>query len=69
MKKNYSLSGMPDFNTLETKRRNYLLSIIKNEFEFFGFSPIVTSGVEKRSNLIGSYGEEGDKLVFQIFKH
>ena len=66
MKKNYSLSGMPDFNILETKRRNYLLSIIKHEFEFFGFSPIVTSGVEKRSNLIGSYGEEGDKLVFQI---
>ena len=57
---------MPDFNALETKRRNYLLSIIKNKFESFGFLPIVTSGVEKRSNLIGSYGEEGDKLVFQI---
>lgn len=66
MKKNYSLSGMPDFNSLENLKRDYLLSIIKKQFESFGFFSISTSALEKRSNLIGSYGDEGDKLVFQI---
>ena len=66
MKKNYSLSGMPDYNSLENLKRDYLLSIIKKQFESFGFLPIATSALEKRSNLIGSYGDEGDKLVFQI---
>ena len=68
MKTNYSLSGMPDFNPLENKKRDYLLSVIKQEFSLFGFLPLVTSSLEKRSNLFGNYGNEGDKLIFQILK-
>ena len=68
MKKNFSLSGMPDFNPLQIKRREYALSVIRESFEIFGFAPIQTSIVEKRENLFGSYGDDGDKLIFQILR-
>ena len=68
MKKKFSLSGMPDFNPLQIKRREYALSVIKEGFDLFGFSPIQTSIVEKRDNLFGSYGDDGEKLIFQILR-
>ena len=68
MKKNFSLSGVPDFNPVQMKRREYIISIMKEKFNLFGFLPIETGILEKRSNLIGSYGEEGDKLIFQLLK-
>ena len=68
MKKTFSLSGMPDFNPFDSKRREYVLSIIKEKFNCFGFLPISTASVEKRANLFGNYGSEGDKLIFQILK-
>ena len=68
MKKNFSLSGMPDFNSLEMHRREYVLSIIKKHFKLCGFSPIATSLIEKRDNLFGSYGDDGDQLIFQILR-
>mgnify|MGYP001346557115 CR=1 FL=1 len=66
--KNFSLSGMPDFSSLEVKRREYVFSIMKNIFEKYGFSPLETPAIEKRETLIGNYGPEGDKLVYQLLK-
>ncbi len=66
MKPNFSLSGMPDYNSLKMKKRLYVLSIIEEQFKLFGFLRIMTSSIEKRSNLFGSYGNDGDKLIFQI---
>ena len=68
MKKKFSLSGLPDFSTLSVQNREYVSSIIKTQFIAFGFSPISTSLIEKRSNLFGSYGEDGEKLIFQILR-
>ena len=48
--------------------RESILSVIRESFEIFGFSPIQTSIVEKRENLFGSYGDDGDKLIFQILR-
>ena len=59
---------MPDFNPFDIKRRDYVVSIIKENFNRFGFLPISTSSIEKRTNLLGNYGTEGDKLIFQILK-
>lgn len=66
--KNFSLSGMPDFSSLEVKRREYIFSVIKKIFEKYGFSPLETPAIEKRETLIGNYGTEGDKLVYQLLK-
>ena len=66
--KNFSLSGMPDLSSLEVKRREYVFSIVKNIFEKYGFSPLETPAIEKRETLMGNYGSEGDKLVYQVLK-
>ena len=68
MKPKFSLSGMPDFSSSEMKKRKYVQSVIEEKFNLFGFSPISTSLIEKRSNLFGSYGEDGEKLIFQILR-
>ncbi|AWU43783.1 histidine--tRNA ligase [Blattabacterium sp. (Cryptocercus kyebangensis)] len=58
--------GTRDFSSMEMNRRNYLIQIIKNEFELFGFYPIETPSFENISTLIGKYGKEGDYLMFRL---
>ena len=41
---------------------------MKEKFSLFGFSQISTSLMEKRDNLVGSYGDDGDKLIFQVLR-
>ncbi|WP_375322861.1 histidine--tRNA ligase [Candidatus Karelsulcia muelleri] len=58
--------GTRDFSTNEIRKRNYIIYIIKKNFELFGFSPIETTSIENISILKRKYGEEGEKLIFQI---
>ena len=66
MRKNFSISGVPDFDADSSRKRIYIIQIIKKHFELFGFSSIQTSSIEKKSTLLGNYGNEGEKLIFQI---
>ena len=58
--------GTRDFLPSELSRRNYILDILKNNFQLFGFSQIETPALEKNTTLLGKYGNEGDRLVFKI---
>lgn len=58
--------GTRDFSPAEVAKRNYIFSIIKTNFEKFGFQPIETPSFENSETLIGKYGEEGDRLIFKI---
>ncbi|BAO66185.1 histidine--tRNA ligase [Candidatus Karelsulcia muelleri] len=58
--------GTRDFSTNEIRKRNYIIYIIKKNFELFGFSPIETTSIENISILKRKYGEEGEKLIFKI---
>ncbi len=58
--------GTRDFSPVEITKRNYIINIIKNSFELFGFQPIETPSFEKSETLMGKYGEEGDRLIFKI---
>ncbi|MDE6459487.1 MAG: ATP phosphoribosyltransferase regulatory subunit, partial [Paramuribaculum sp.] len=58
--------GTRDFGPVETARRNYIFSTIREVFDLYGFSPIETPSIENLSTLMGKYGEEGDKLLFKI---
>lgn len=58
--------GTRDFGPEVVRKRQYILNIIKNEFELYGFEPLETPAMEKRETLTGKYGEEGDKLIFNI---
>ena len=58
--------GTRDFLPYELSKRNYILDILKNNFQLFGFSQIETPALEKNTTLLGKYGNEGDRLVFKI---
>ena len=58
--------GTRDFSPIEVAKRNYIFSIIKTNFEKFGFQPIETPTFENSETLMGKYGEEGDRLIFKI---
>ncbi|WP_185851792.1 histidine--tRNA ligase [Blattabacterium cuenoti] len=58
--------GTRDFSSMEMNKRNYLIQIIRNYFELFGFYSIETPSFENISTLIGKYGEEGEYLMFKL---
>ena len=60
--------GTRDFGPEEVQKRNYIFQILEKNFQHFGFVPIQTPSFENRSTLTGKYGEEGDRLIFQILK-
>ncbi|TSC94142.1 MAG: histidyl-tRNA synthetase [Parcubacteria group bacterium Licking1014_1] len=62
------LSGTRDFLPREVKARENVFGAIKQVFESFGFQPIDTPALERVENLIGKYGDEGEKLIFKILK-
>lgn len=48
------------------QKRNYIFSVIKKNFELFGYQPLETPAMENITTLTGKYGEEGDQLIFKI---
>jgi histidyl-tRNA synthetase len=58
--------GTRDFGPVETSRRNYIFSVIKDVFSLHGYVEIETPAMENLDTLLGKYGEEGDKLLFRI---
>lgn len=61
--------GTRDFDATVVTRRNYILNIIKNIFELYGYQPLETPAIEQLDTLMGKYGEEGDKLIFKILNN
>jgi histidyl-tRNA synthetase len=58
--------GTRDFSSVEVAKRNYIISIMRNHFENFGYQPIETPSFENSDTLMGKYGDEGDRLIFKI---
>ena len=58
--------GTRDFSPEIMLKRNYIMKVIKNAFQTFGYLPIETPSMENSSTLMGKYGEEGDRLIFKI---
>jgi len=58
--------GTRDFSAIELAKRNYIIQIIKTNFEKYGYQPIETPSFENSETLMGKYGEEGDRLIFKI---
>ncbi|HVK97910.1 MAG TPA: histidine--tRNA ligase [Flavisolibacter sp.] len=61
--------GTRDFGPEVVRKRNYILSTIKQVFELYGFQPLETPAMENLDTLLGKYGEEGDKLMFKILNN
>src|ERR671919_800411 len=60
--------GMRDFLPDDVRRREYVIGIIKEVYESYGFEPLETPAVENLETLMGKYGEEGNQLIFKILK-
>ena len=58
--------GMRDFSPEVMAKRNYIFDTIKRAFQLHGFDQIETPAMENRETLMGKYGEEGDRLIFQV---
>jgi len=61
-----TLKGFRDFLPGEARKRQYVISALKQVFESFGFEPLETPVLEYEEILMGKYGEEGDKLMYRF---
>jgi histidyl-tRNA synthetase len=68
MSKTNPARGMRDFLPADVRKREYVIGIIKEVYESYGFEPLETPAVENVETLMGKYGEEGNQLVFKILK-
>jgi histidyl-tRNA synthetase len=59
---------MRDFLPADVRKREYVIGVIKEVFERYGFEPLETPAAENIDTLMGKYGEEGNQLIFKILK-
>ena len=59
---------MRDFLPDDVRKREYVIGVVKEVYERYGFEPLETPAVENIETLTGKYGEEGNQLIFKILK-
>jgi histidyl-tRNA synthetase len=57
--------GMRDILPEQMIRRQYVIDIIRAVFEEFGFEPLQTPAIELSETLLGKYGPDAEKLIYQ----
>ena len=60
--------GMRDFLPEDVRRREYVVGVIRDVYDRYGFEPLETPAAENIETLLGKYGDEGNKLIFKILK-
>ncbi|MDQ1591232.1 MAG: histidyl-tRNA synthetase [Pyrinomonadaceae bacterium] len=68
MGKTQPARGMRDFLPADVRRREYVIGVVREVYERYGFEPLETPAVENIETLTGKYGEEGNQLIFKILK-
>jgi histidyl-tRNA synthetase len=68
MNKTQPARGTRDFLPSDVRKREYVIKIIKEVYESYGFEPLETPAFENLETLTGKYGEEGGQLMFKILK-
>lgn len=66
MQGSMTLKGFRDFLPEEKQRRDWVQGRIIAAFQQAGFLPLETPTIEYREVIMGKYGEEADKLVYQF---
>jgi histidyl-tRNA synthetase len=61
-------SGTRDFLPDEIRRREFVVGVVREVYESYGFEPLETPAFENIETLLGKYGEEGNKLIFKILR-
>ncbi len=60
--------GTRDFLPADVRRREYVIGVVRDVYERYGFEPLETPAFENIETLLGKYGEEGNKLIFKILR-
>ena len=60
------LKGFRDFLPEEKRKRDFVMRKITETFERFGFDPMETPTLEYKETIMGKYGDEADKLVYEF---
>ncbi|QQS42959.1 MAG: histidine--tRNA ligase [Acidobacteriota bacterium] len=60
--------GMRDFLPIDVRKREYVIGVIKEVYEKYGYEPLETPSIENLDTLTNKYGEEGNQLMFKILK-
>src|SRR5262245_32256234 len=61
-------AGTRDFLPDDIRRREYVIGVIREIYDGYGFEPLETPAYENIETLLGKYGDEGNKLIFKILK-
>lgn len=56
--------GMRDFLPQTMIKRDYVFNIVREVFHLYGFEPLQTPVLELHETLMGKYGEDAEKLIF-----
>ena len=62
------VKGMKDILPQEMALRDYVITLIKETYSRFGFTPIETPALENIANLSSKQGGENEKLIFKVLK-
>ena len=60
--------GMRDYLPEDVRRRDYVIRIVEDVYQRYGFEPLETPALENIETLTGKYGEEGNKLIFKVLR-
>ncbi len=58
--------GMRDILPRQMIQRQYVMNVIVETFEKFGFEPLQTPAVELEETLMGKYGPDAEKLIYSV---
>ncbi len=58
--------GMRDFLPQTMIRRQYVIEVIQDVFERFGYDPLSTPAVELWDTLTGKYGPDAERLIYNV---
>ena len=61
-------AGTRDFLPDDVRRREYVIGVVRDVYERYGFEPLETPSFENIETLLGKYGDESNKLIFKILK-
>lgn len=61
-------AGMRDFLPADMLKREYVIGIVEEVFQLYGFEPLQTPILESTETLLGKYGEEAEGLMYSA-KH
>src|SRR6184192_3038127 len=61
-------AGTRDFLPDDVRRREYVIGVVRDVYERYGFEPLETPAFENIETLTGKYGEEGNKLIYKVLR-